>query len=138
MPLTFLVNGREVDEAQFKAMAEKKKPRPVKEQAGYHKGFRVVGHAPGAIKRAFIEHERAMHEYHSTTQNRRAELGLKEPKPWSEDFWRRNTRKDSIRSRTYEIFEAAEQCAEMARKAGWEDVEIIELKKEVRNDSFMA
>lgn len=43
------------------------------------------------------------------------------------------TWKDSVRSKPYEILEAAEQCAEMARKAGWEDVEIIEVKRVVND-----
>lgn len=138
MPMTFIVNGREVTADQFESMAQKKKPRPVKEQTGYHKGWRVVGHAQGAMESARHAHDRAMIEYHDASPKRRAEMGMKEPKPWDEDFWRRNTRKASVRSKPYEILSAAEQCAEMAIKAGWEDVEIVEVKKEVRNDSFVA
>lgn len=136
--MTFIVNGQEVTAEQFKVQAEKKKPKPVREQKGYHKGFRVVGHAPGAVEEAYHAHEKAIHDYRKESPARRAEMGLKEPKPWDEDFWRRNSKKTPLRSKPYEIYEAAELCAEMAKKDGWEDIEIIEVKKEVRNDSFMA
>lgn len=138
MPLTFIVNGREVTAEQIQAQAEKKKPRPVQEQKGYHKGFRVVGHAPGAMEEAQRANQAAIAEYRNASPVRRAEMGLKEPKPWDEDSWRRNAKKTAIRSKPYEIYEAAEQCSQMAVLVGWEDVEIIEVKKEVRNDSFMA
>lgn len=137
MPMTFIVNGREVTAEQFQTQAEKKKPKPVREQRGYHKGFRVVGHAPGAMEEARIEHEREIYEHQNADAARRA-CGLKEPKPWDEASWRRNTKKTALRSKPYEIYDAAELCADMARQDGWEDVEIIEVKKEVRNDSFMA
>lgn len=131
MPLTFLVNGREVTAEQFQSQAEKKKPKPVREQKGYHKGFRVVGHAPGAMEEAKRDREDAIQ-----TWNR--DRAGKMPKTWDEASWRRNTKKTALRSKPYEIYEAAELCADMARQDGWEDVEIIEVKKEVRNDSFMA
>lgn len=138
MPLTFTVNGQQVTAEQFEAMAQKKKPRAPKDPVGYHKGWRVVGHAPGAVEDAYHAHDRAIQEYRNASPKRRAEMVLKEPKPWDEDFWRRNSKKTALRSKPYEIYEAAELCADMARQDGWEDVEIIEVKKEVRNDSFMA
>lgn len=78
--------------------------------------------------------DRDIEHYDKCSLQERAELGLVKPKPWDEDFWRRNARKASVRSKPYEILSAAEQCAEMAIKAGWEDVEIVEVKKEVAND----
>lgn len=138
MPLTFTVNGQQVTAEQFEAMAQKKKPRAPKDAVGYHKGWRVVGHAPGAMEEAQRENQAAIAGYRNASPSRRAEMGLKEPKPWDEDFWRRNARKTAIRSKPYDIYSSAELCADMARKEGWEDVEIVEVKKEVRNDSFVA
>lgn len=134
MPMTFIVNGQEVTAEQFQAQAEKKKPKPVQEQKGYHKGFRVVGHAPGAVEEAQRANQAAIAEYRNASPARRSESGLKEPKPWSEDSWRRNTKKTALRSKPYEIYEAAELCADMARHDGWEDVEIIEVKKEAADE----
>lgn len=131
MPLTFLVNGREVTAEQFQAQAEKKKPKPVREQNGYHKGFRVVGHAPGAVDLAKFQREDEIRVWN------RKRVG-ESPKPWDEASWRRNSKKTALRSKPYDIYEAAELCADMARQDGWEDVEIIEVKKEARNDSFMV
>lgn len=134
MPLTFLVNGREVTAEQFQSQAEKKKPKPVQEQKGYHKGFRVVGHAPGAMEEARTQRELDIEHYDKCSYQERAELGLEKPKPWDEDFWRRNSKKTALRSKPYEIYEAAELCADMARQDGWEDVEIIEVKKEAADE----
>lgn len=133
MPLTFTVNGRVVDADQFEAMATKKKPRAVSLQSSYHKGFRVVGHKAGAMEEARQQSEHDHAGYLRLTPAERLQRGMKQPKPWDEESWRRNSKKDSVRSKPYEILEAAEQCAEMARKAGWEDVEIIEVKRVVND-----
>lgn len=135
MPLTFRVNGQEVTAEQFEAMALKKKPRAPKDPVGYHKGWRVLGHAPGAMEEARLQRGLDIEHYEKCSYQERAELGLVPVPPWNEDYWRRNAKKTALRSKPYEIYEAAELCAEMARKDGWEDVEIIEVKKEVRRES---
>ncbi|MBA3774663.1 MAG: hypothetical protein H0X13_19865 [Ramlibacter sp.] len=56
--------------------------------------------------------------------------GLKKVKPWDEGLWRRTTKKKPVRSKPYEIPEAAKLCADMAAKSGWLDVEINEIKRE--------
>ena len=126
MPLTFIVNGKEVTPEELKA-SKPKTSKPKAEQKGYHRGWRVVGHAPMAVEEAYHAHEKAVFDFRNESPKRRIELGLKEPKPWDEDFWRRNARKTALRSKPYEIYGAAELCAEMARKDGWEDVEIVEV-----------
>jgi hypothetical protein len=61
-------------------------------------------------------------------QERRAE-GQKEPKPWDEATWRSKTKLRPVRSKPYELRDAAMQCADLARKAGWLDVVVLEVAK---------
>jgi hypothetical protein len=92
--------------------------RPKKENTeGSHNGWRVVGFPPGAREDAKREHEFK-------------QAGKKEPKAWNEAHWLMNGKKTAVRSKPYELQEAAKQCAEMATKAGWLAVECVELKKE--------
>lgn len=41
-----------------------------------------------------------------------------------------NAKLKPVRSRPYGIPDAAKQCAEMAEKAGWLRVQVVELKQE--------
>lgn len=74
----------------------------------YHKGWLVVGYSPTQISAARAEHEKA------------------EPgKPFDEAGWMRKTKPVKARSRPYEIHDAAEQCAELMRRAGWKVVQVV-------------
>ncbi len=108
-----------------------KKPAKRPDQPdGYHKGFRVVGHAPGALEQAKIEREEIIAL--AVKKRSQGDASIKIPPQFNEDDWRRNGKKTSIRPKPYEIKESADLCAEIARKNGWQDVEVIELKKEAR------
>ena len=81
---------------------------------GFHKGFRVVGVLESALTKAEQEHK--VNE-----------------KPFDANHWLMNASKRAIRSKPYEILEAAQVCAELARKAGWLAVEVREIKREATN-----
>lgn len=112
----------------------RKPARPKKDApAEFHKGFRVEGHPPGALESAREAAIKECEEWGRLTEkerNRRTSEGMRSPKPWDEDTWRARTKLKPVRSKPYELAQAADVCADMARKAGWLDVRVIELKKE--------
>lgn len=105
------------------------KTKAKREEKSFHNGWRVIGIPPG-----LMEETREQHNKDRATAMSRAERekGIKIPKPWDEDFWRNNFKKKPIRSKPYEIPEAAQACKSLAEKAGWTFIEIVEIKKEVR------
>lgn len=127
-PIDFVVGGKVVSESMLLDSATKRQPKARAEVSEYHKGYRVVGHPPGALEAAakFRAEQLALWSSYDEEDRRRAKKrGEKEPRPWDEEQWRRNTHKKPIRSKPYEIPTAADLCAEMARKAGWIDVEVV-------------
>ncbi len=48
---------------------------------------------------------------------------------WDELKWREKTKKKAVRPKPYEIQSAADKCAELARKDGWLDVDVIAITK---------
>jgi hypothetical protein len=118
-----------VPPAATKKAAATRKEAP----AEYHKGFRVEGHRPGAMEAARDFQISLCAEWEALPERerpRRLSEGLRPPKPWDEAIWRQRTKPKPVRSKPYEVPEAAEKCAEMARKAGWLDVRVTEVKKE--------
>jgi hypothetical protein len=111
--------GEVISLERLAAQAPKKKPKP--EKGSYHNGWRVQGIPPGALEEGRKEHL--------------AEAALKaaagQPfKEWDEAHWLMNAKRKPVRSKPYEVPQAAEQCKQMAQAAGWLRVEIMELKKE--------
>lgn len=108
----------------------RKRPKAKKERPKeWHKGWAVVGHRPGECAEAAARHAEEAAEWAAKTDEQRASAlksGVREPKPWDEERWRRTARKHPLR-KPFEIPQAAEQMAELALRGGWEDVEIIEL-----------
>ena len=102
------INGDVVDTK--KPVEKEVKPKPVPQS--YHRGWRVKGIEPGRLESA------------------RMEARLR-----GEDFddknWLMNAKKTPLRSKPYELYEAAETCKRIAEKAGWLRVIIEEVKKEV-------
>lgn len=120
MPLQFEnVYGKTLTELQMQQTAKlQRKPKVVKDKAETNKGFRVVGYAPGALDEARAAHERA---------SRMAdESGGAPIKPFDENVWRTRTKKKPI-AKPFAIHSSAVQCADLSRKAGWTEVEVIEL-----------
>lgn len=94
-----------------------------------HKGFRVVGHPPLAAAEA-----REKREADIAAWEKGGRIGAA-PKPFDEDVWRSTTRLKPIRSKPYEIEEAAKQCAQMAKAAGWTEVQVVAIKKSLAPSS---
>lgn len=112
MPLDFIVNGRRVSEHQVKAMAPQKKPAPRNDAPKtFHRGYVAEGYAPGVVEEARRNAEKI-----------RADS-------WNEAAWKARHKPKRVRSKPYEVASAAEACAELARRAGWTDVRIAELKQ---------
>jgi hypothetical protein len=84
----------------------------------FHRGYQVLGIPPGALEEARRKHLEA-------------QVAAKNPKEWNEQHWLMNARKKPVH-KPYELRAAAEQCREMAEKAGWLLVEVVELKKDAR------
>lgn len=105
--------------------AKPKATRP--DKGAYHNGWRVIGHAPGAMDEAMTQR---LKDIATAERESVIERGIKIPPPWNEDLWRRNTKKTPIRSKPYEVPQAAHDCKALAERAGWLDVEVVEIKKE--------
>jgi len=86
----------------------------------YHKGWRVVGLPPGAVEEAEQEHKKKSFE---------ARAAGKTVLDFNPLEWMQKARRKAVRSKPYSIHDAAAQCAELAEKAGWTRVEIMEIRK---------
>lgn len=129
--MQFMVNGTAYTTAELvaKAPATRRAPSIVKDES-FHKGFRVVGHAPGAMETAEIDAKNALALFEEDRAQGRA--SGKPPKYWDENFWRNNQKKKPVRAKPYELRQSADLCAEIARKSGWLDVAVVELVHEAR------
>ena len=87
-------------------VAPKVKPAP----APFHKGWRVQGIPPEALAAA---RDACKHN------------GLK----WDRDAWLMNAKAKPVRSKPYSLHTAANECAELAKKAGWLRVEVVEVRR---------
>lgn len=114
MTLEFVnIHGSPVSTAPVKQAKRPKREKP----DSWHGGWRVVGIPPGAL-------EAAREEFIAKQRESKA------PKDWDEGNWLMNAKPKPVRSKPYSIPDAAKQCAEMAEKAGWLRVQVIELKQE--------
>lgn len=84
------------------------KPRPKREAEPFHKGWQVVGVSPIALADARDENQK------------NAE--------WDEAAWIRAANLEPV-ARPYQLRSSAAECAELARKAGWLRVDIVEKKR---------
>ena len=127
-------NGQPLSIERLKAEAHmQRRPKPKAEGAAeFHKGWRVQGHPPGAMEAAQAEADRLLSLWNEQSEQDKAEAirnGERAPAAWNGRNWRMATKKKPVRSKPCEVPEAARQCAEMATKAGWLDIEVAELKK---------
>lgn len=127
------IHGNPVSIERLAAQA-KKKPKAAASSGpeSSHMGWRVVGHPAGACEAAHAENVVAWRQWNSHDGAARGAAiarGERSPDMWDETLWRLRTKKRNINGRPYGVPAAAEQCAELARKAGWEDVEVLELRK---------
>lgn len=135
MSLKFVnLHGEEISEGRMQAAAalQTKRKAVIERPAQFHKGFKVVGHPPLAMeqaRQAAIKRWQDWRALNDEERKKRRAEGEKEPKPWDETSWRSTTKPKAVRSKPYEVPEAAEQCAAMARKAGWLDVAVVAIAK---------
>ncbi len=131
MGTKFLLGDRVVTEAFLRRTAPSRKSAPKKLPTASHKGYRVVGHKPGALESAHAGNLSDWAAWNKQTPEQRISALREKRRPpamWDETQWRLRTKKSAVRTKPYEVASAAEECAELARKAGWIDVEVLELK----------
>jgi hypothetical protein len=131
MSLTFVNhNGDPISSSRMEAMRvqgqgqERQRRLAAKaDTVSVHKGWRVTGIPAGKLEEAKQAHEqlRLMAQ----------KAGGKLPEPFDETAWRRNAKRAAVRSKPYNLEEAALQCKGLAEKAGWIEVQIQEIKKVV-------
>lgn len=127
MPLQFQNHlGESISAAQITAARDRayQDRKPTKKKAApdeYHKGWRVVGIPPGAMEMA--------RDANSRLREMAEKAGGKPIKPFDPAEWLRKAKHKPVRSKPYELQESANVCAELARKAGWLFVLVVELKR---------
>ncbi|WP_120967365.1 hypothetical protein [Comamonas sp. lk] len=131
MSLSYVnVHGKAISPSRMAAMRaealeqERQKRVAAKaDQVSAHKGWRVTGIPPEALSKAKEEHARL--------QVMARKAGGKPVEDFDEQAWLRKAKRSAVRSKPYSLQEAAQQCKELAMKAGWIDVQIQEIKKVV-------
>ncbi len=106
------IHGRPLSVSPAGTPTPARKARPI--GSVFHKGWRVVGYPPGAIRRASEEHASSPEARH---------------RPFDEEAWCRANKPKSVRSKPYELASAAALCASMAERAGWDRVRVVEVAK---------
>ena len=114
MSLSFVnIHGQPVD---VTPTAKAKSSRPQRDEQ--HKGFLAVGFSPEYLERTRQHHE-------ALIANAKAAGGVP-PKPWDEDLFMSSHPPGKVRSKPYELREAAEQACLMAeRQAGWKRCRVV-------------
>jgi hypothetical protein len=97
------------------------------QQDQYHKGFRVVGIAPGSYEEAQRERQA---DIEAATRQKQYEPLTKIPAPLAAyETWASQAKKKPVRSKPYELLESAQLCRELAQKQGWDRVQVVEVKR---------
>lgn len=102
----------------LKAEAKRKPLRQSSQPDEYHKGWKVVGVPPGAVEAAEQEHYKI--------QQGRPEA---QRQPFRREHWIANRHGKPVRPSPYFVKSSAEVCADLARKAGWLNVQVVEVAK---------
>ena len=109
---------------------KKKKPRPEslkrvdsRKDAVESRGWIVTGYSPDAVN----EVRKAWHQ--AQDDHEADPAGVPAPLPWDEHLvaWKRATKPEKASRKPYSMDSAAQQLAQMLRKAGWHDVVVSEL-----------
>jgi hypothetical protein len=96
--------------------------RDSKAPGEFHKGYAVEGFPPGSLEAAKEAHEKARAgELSSGSKRVRDE--------WSEAAWMAKAKTKRVRTKPYELVQAAMECKALAEKAGWFGVEVRSLSK---------
>jgi len=96
------IHGKPISVAPVK----QEKKRSSRESQQYHKGWRVVGYSPEQVRDGALAYERDG-------------LEARTGKPFSVHEFMVTHKPRPVRSRPYELYEAAEQCRQMAERSGW-------------------
>ena len=130
--LEFVVRGAVTDEAGARAMLHRPaKPKAAGSAAAYHGGWLVVGHAPGAAaeaERLAVARAAAWAAMSPAAQASAIATGQRKPREWVADDWLKAAKKKRV-AKAFSVQSAAVVCAEIARRDGWDGVEIEELAK---------
>lgn len=123
-PVQFVnVHGAPVSTA---AVPVKRAKREASEK--FHKGFSVQGVPPGAVEEAETAHRKEVEDIqrHNALGGEQFRL----PPPWDAERWLNKARRKKVRSKPYEVPQAAEECKAMAEIAGWRRVVVVEIFKD--------
>lgn len=104
-------------------------PRPKKIPEPTHKGWRVVGFSPEHIAEAKADREKDIEDALRRNKDY-PQRPAKVPAPFDLQSWLMTAKPRPVRSKPYEIPQAAELCKELAEKSGWMKVQVIQLKSE--------
>lgn len=135
-PLTFInINSQPVEIPVGTKKRAVKRIASVNDE-GFHKGWRVVGIPGDALRQAEQDHPRLIADAESWNRRVQQERGIGKavsvPGPWDADKWLNEAKLRPVRSKPYEILSAANECAELARKAGWLRVSLQEVKRDAK------
>ncbi len=131
--LKFIVNGRELDAAQVKATAAKAPPRVStslktvhqRDQAKASQGFVVLGYSPEHWDERVADRAEAL-RLHLLDPKETKHPG--ELEDWTPK-WMAKHKPKRVRSKPYELESAADECGQLAVRAGWLYVHILEILK---------
>lgn len=124
--LTFVnIHGATVSVAPFKQVARPRSAGP--EQ--FHKGWRVIGIPPGAFESAKADRQREIADM--LRWNERYPANAKKvPAELTYEAFCTVFKGKPVRNKPYEVIDAARVCKELAERAGWDRVELVEIKRE--------
>lgn len=95
-------------------LPQKTSPTKKLQVDAYHKGWMVVGFS--------AEHLAEGRHLHDAAQSGQADTVVR--KPFDEAIFMRVSKPRKVRSKPYEVYSAAEACAELARRSGWRLVQV--------------
>lgn len=126
------------EEQRKAAVLKKARPRSVGARTGNEYddfmslGFVVEGLTHAMLADARDARRQAIDSYDAdcalAKEQRRA--APQKPLPFDEEQWLHTAKRVKVRARPYEIRSSAEQCRELALKAGWLIVSVRELRRE--------
>lgn len=110
--------ARDVINTGLRSEAKRKPVTKAAPPDEYHKGWKVVGIPPGAVEEAKQLHDKAQQAKPESQRQ-----------PFRREHWIANRHGKPVRPSPYSVKSAAEVCADLARKAGWLNVQVVEVAK---------
>lgn len=107
----------------IKPKAAKGTKKAKAEDEGYHKGFRVMGFSPAHLEKARTEWNAKRAERLSPTGDQ-VDIG-----EFIVDSFVTIAKPKAVRREPYAILDAAQQCAELAKRSGWVGVTVVPIVK---------